>query len=108
MSGGQKQRVGIARALIINPKIILLDEPTSALDEMTAQEIVRILKDINQQYAITMVLVTHQLSVMKSICQRIGIMEKGRLIEIIENQPNNELSPHSNYSQYVKEVLADG
>lgn len=108
LSGGQKQRVGIARALIINPKIILLDEPTSALDEMTAQEIVRILKDINQQYAITMVLVTHQLSVMKSICQRIGIMEKGRLIEIIENQPNNELSPHSNYSQYVKEVLADG
>lgn len=108
LSGGQKQRVGIARALIINPKIILLDEPTSALDEMTAQEIVRILKDINQQYAITMVLVTHQLSIMKSICQRIGIMEKGRLIEIIENQPNNELSPHSNYSQYVKEVLADG
>ena len=108
LSGGQKQRVGIARALIINPKIILLDEPTSALDEMTAQEIVRILKEINQLYAITMVLVTHQLSIMKSICQRIGIMEKGRLIEIIENQPNNEVSPHSNYSQYVTEVLADG
>ncbi len=108
LSGGQKQRVGIARALIINPKIILLDEPTSALDEMTAQEIVRILKEINQLYAITMVLVTHQLSIMKSICQRIGIMEKGRLIEIIENQPNNEVLPHSNYSQYVKEVLADG
>lgn len=108
LSGGQKQRVGIARALIINPKIMLLDEPTSALDEMTAQEIVRILKDINQQYAITMVMVTHQLSIMKSICHRIGIMEKGQLIEIIDNQPADAIASHSTYLQYVKEVLADG
>ncbi|GAF40469.1 ABC transporter, ATP-binding protein [Agrilactobacillus composti DSM 18527 = JCM 14202] len=81
LSGGQKQRVGIARALANNPDILLCDEATSALDTETAEEIVTILKDINTRLHITIVFITHQLEVAKSLFNRVAVMEDGRIVE---------------------------
>ncbi|RMW49823.1 ATP-binding cassette domain-containing protein [Lactiplantibacillus pentosus] len=81
LSGGQKQRVGIARALANDPDILLCDEATSALDVETAEEIIQILKDINQRLHITIVFITHQLEVARSLFDRVAVMEAGRLVE---------------------------
>ncbi|NFH31888.1 methionine ABC transporter ATP-binding protein [Clostridium sporogenes] len=79
LSGGQKQRVAIARALALEPKILLCDEATSALDPKTTKDILNLLKDINQKLSITIVIVTHQMEVIKEICERIVIMDKGKI-----------------------------
>lgn len=81
LSGGQKQRVAIARALTCSPKILLCDEATSALDPETTDSILSLLKKINTLYGITIVLITHEMEVVKRICHRVSIMEKGELIE---------------------------
>ena len=81
LSGGQKQRVGIARALANNPSILLCDEATSALDPKTTLSILRLLKEINKQLGITIVLITHEMDVVKEICNRMAIMQDGRVIE---------------------------
>ncbi len=82
LSGGQKQRVAIARALATNPKILLCDEATSALDPQTTKSILKLLKEINEQLGITIVLITHQMEVIKEICTKVAVMEKGKLLEI--------------------------
>jgi D-methionine transport system ATP-binding protein len=81
LSGGQKQQVAIARALSMNPKILLCDEATSALDPKTAKSIISLLNQINQQLNITMVIVTHQMSVLRSVCEDIAILEDGMIME---------------------------
>lgn len=81
LSGGQKQRVAIARALSSDPKILLCDEATSALDPNTTQSILQLLKEIKEKLNITIVIITHQMEVVKSICNRIAIMEKGEVVE---------------------------
>lgn len=81
LSGGQKQRVAIARALSSSPKILLCDEATSALDPETTESILQLLKKINQLYGITIVLITHEMDVVKRICHRIALMETGKMIE---------------------------
>src|SRR5574344_1522754 len=81
LSGGQKQRVAIARALATNPKILLCDEATSALDPQSTISILKILKDINNKLGITIVVITHQMSVVKEICNSVAIMENGRIME---------------------------
>lgn len=81
LSGGQKQRVAIARALATNPKILLCDEATSALDPQTTDSILKLLKEINEQLGITIVIITHQMSVVTEICSRVAIIESGRLVE---------------------------
>ncbi|RRK10330.1 ATP-binding cassette domain-containing protein [Lactiplantibacillus garii] len=81
LSGGQKQRVGIARALANDPDILLCDEATSALDVETAEEIIEILKGINQRLNITIVFITHQLEVARSLFDRVAVMENGQLVE---------------------------
>ena len=80
-SGGQKQRVAIARALASNPKILLCDEATSALDPQTTASILELLKSINEQFQITIVIITHQMSVIREICNRVAIIEHGELVE---------------------------
>jgi D-methionine transport system ATP-binding protein len=82
LSGGQKQRVAIARALSCSPKILLCDEATSALDPETTDAILALLKRINQVYGITVLLITHEMEVVKRICHRLAVMEKGKIIEI--------------------------
>ncbi len=81
LSGGQKQRVAIARALSCSPKILLCDEATSALDPETTDAILSLLKKINAVYGITILLITHEMDVVKRICHRLAVMESGKLIE---------------------------
>lgn len=81
LSGGQKQRVAIARALTNNPDILLCDEATSALDPQTTQSILELLQTINKEYGITIVIITHEMSVVQKICNKVAILEKGKLAE---------------------------
>lgn len=81
LSGGEKQRVGIARALANNPEVLLCDEVTSALDPETTKQILNLLKTINEKFGITIVLISHEMAVVKEICHRVAVMEKGKIIE---------------------------
>ncbi|MBR2288801.1 MAG: ATP-binding cassette domain-containing protein [Clostridia bacterium] len=81
LSGGQKQRVAIARALASDPQVLLCDEATSALDPQTTASILSLLRKLNQETGITIVVITHQMQVVKDICQRVAVMEKGRVVE---------------------------
>ncbi|MGL5693988.1 MAG: methionine ABC transporter ATP-binding protein [Peptostreptococcaceae bacterium] len=86
LSGGQKQRVAIARALALNPKVLLCDEATSALDPNTTKSILSLLQDINEKLGITIIMVTHQMEVIKQICTRVAIMEDGEVLEIDDTE----------------------
>lgn len=81
LSGGQKQRVAIARALSTNPKVLLCDEATSALDPDTTKSILRLLKKINRDYKITIIVITHEMEVVRQICNKVAIIEKGEIVE---------------------------
>ena len=81
LSGGQKQRVAIARALATNPRVLLCDEATSALDPTTTAQILQLLKDINQKFNITIIIITHQMSVVESICKNVAILDDGFVAE---------------------------
>jgi len=95
LSGGQKQRVAIARALATNPKILLCDEPTSALDSFTTKEILRLIRDINAKLGITIVIITHDIAVIRAICNKTVVLDGGYVVEMGEtdqvlNNPQNE------------------
>ncbi|WP_085522518.1 methionine ABC transporter ATP-binding protein [Tuberibacillus sp. Marseille-P3662] len=81
LSGGQKQRVGIARALATSPDVLLCDEATSALDPDTTASILKLLKKINREYKITILMITHEMQVIRDICNRVAVMENGQIIE---------------------------
>ncbi len=81
ISGGQKQRVGIARALASKPKVLLSDEATSALDPETTRSILDLLKQINRELGLTIVMITHQMEVIKQVCDRVAVLEAGRVVE---------------------------
>ncbi|WP_051421915.1 ATP-binding cassette domain-containing protein [Thermoanaerobacter thermocopriae] len=81
LSGRQKQKVGIARALANNPDIILSDETTSALDSTTTESILSLLKDINKKFGITIVIITHEIDVIKNFCDRVAVIEDGTIVE---------------------------
>ncbi|MDD6770463.1 MAG: methionine ABC transporter ATP-binding protein [Inconstantimicrobium porci] len=80
LSGGQKQRVAIARALALNPKILLCDEATSALDPKTTKDILMLLSDINKKFGITIVIVTHQMEVIKEVCEKVALIDGGKIM----------------------------
>ena len=82
LSGGQRQRVAIARALATDPKVLLCDEATSALDPMTTQSILALLQDINKRLGITIVIITHEMAVIRQICTRVAIIDGGRIAEM--------------------------
>lgn len=105
LSGGQKQRVGIARALITNPKILLCDEPTSALDEKTTDEIVGVLKRAHEVYGMTIVVVTHELNVIKQLCDRTLVLEEGKVIDTIDIKPSVQIVSEASYYDRIVEVL---
>lgn len=97
LSGGQKQRVAIARALASNPKVLLSDEATSALDPGTTKSILSLLKDINQRLNITILLITHEMEVVKNICDNVGVISEGKLVEqgavdAIFSQPKSDIT----------------
>ncbi|RSL34110.1 methionine ABC transporter ATP-binding protein [Salibacterium salarium] len=104
LSGGQKQRVGIARALANNPKVLLCDEATSALDPKTTDSILDLLTDINKKLGLTIVLITHEMHVIRKICHRVAVMEAGRIVEQgpvldVFRQPKEEMT-----KEFVKQV----
>ena len=97
LSGGQKQRVAIARALASNPKILLCDEATSALDPQTTSSILALLKEINEKFGITIVIITHQMSVVREICKHVAILKEGLvreqgLVADIFNNPKSDVA----------------
>ena len=81
LSGGQKQRVAIARALAVNPEVLFCDEATSSLDPQTTRAILGLIKDLQQRLGITVVLITHQMEVIREICQEVAVMEEGYIVE---------------------------
>ncbi|NLB88424.1 MAG: methionine ABC transporter ATP-binding protein [Syntrophomonadaceae bacterium] len=82
LSGGQKQRVGIARALANDPKLLLSDEATSALDPETTRSILKLLKDINKQLDLTILLITHDMNVIKQVCDRVAVIDQSKIVEV--------------------------
>ena len=102
LSGGQKQRVAIARALASNPQILLCDEATSALDPQTTSSILELLKDINQKFQITIVIITHQMAVVRESCTHVAIMKEG---EVKEQGLVAEIFTHPK-SQVAKELIS--
>ena len=102
LSGGQKQRVAIARALASDPQILLCDEATSALDPQTTSSILELLQDINQKFGITIVIITHQMSVVREICTHVAIMKEG---EVKEQGLVEEIFSHPK-SQVAKELIS--
>lgn len=99
LSGGQRQRVAIARALSMNPKVLLCDEATSALDPKITEEILTLLKKINREMKLTVVIITHEMSVVEKICDRVAIVDHGKLAEIgpvkeIFTNPKTEVARH--------------
>ena len=105
LAGGQKQRVGIARALASDPKILLCDEATSALDPQTTKSILELLKDINKRLGITIVIITHEMAVIKEICDRVAVIEggvikeQGRVIDVFTNPQSETMK------EFVKSVI---
>ena len=84
LSGGQKQRVGIARSIAPSPKVLLADEPTSALDPATTRSLLNCLRDINEQLGVTIVIVTHEMSVIRRLCNRAALLHQGNLLEVAD------------------------
>ncbi len=107
LSGGQKQRVGIARALATKPSILLCDEATSALDPETTDSILRLLEKINRELKITILIVTHEIHIIQRICNKVAIMEDGRVVESgsvldVFSNPKEEIT-----KKFVRTVIAD-
>lgn len=88
LSGGEKQRVAIARALITNPDVIFCDEPTSALDDIVSYDVLSLLNKINKEFNTTIVIVSHNINVIKSVCHKVLILDEGEIVDIVTNQPN--------------------
>ena len=105
LSGGQKQRVGIARALANHPKILLCDEATSALDPQTTQSVLQLLKKINQEQGITIVMVTHEMDVIESVCDHVAVMEQGQVIEMGSTLSIFSQPQHPTTQTFIQTVL---
>jgi D-methionine transport system ATP-binding protein len=106
LSGGQQQRVGIARALATNPHILLADEATSALDPETTLDVLRLLKKVNQELGITIVVITHTMSVVRMICDRVAVMDEGKVVEIGTASEILEHPTHSTTKRFVDVIHA--
>lgn len=107
LSGGQKQRIGIARALATNPSILLCDEATSALDPQTTDSILKLLKEINEKYNITIVMITHEMSIIQKICHKVAVMEEGRVIEEGDVTKVFSQPQQASTKNFVKTIIDD-
>ena len=105
LSGGQKQRVGIARALATNPSILLCDEATSALDPQTTDSVLDLLEKINETYNITIVMIAHDMNIIKKICHRVAVMEDGQIIETGDVIDVFKEPKHSSTERFVETVV---
>ncbi|HWO77315.1 MAG TPA: methionine ABC transporter ATP-binding protein [Bacillus sp. (in: firmicutes)] len=107
LSGGQKQRVGIARALATSPDILICDEATSALDPETTADILRLLKKVNRELRITILLITHEMHVIQSICDKVAVMENGEVIESGEVFDIFTNPQHKTTQRFIRSVQQD-
>ena len=105
LSGGQQQRVAIARALANRPRILLCDEPTSALDPQTTGEVLQVLQHIHQAFGVTIVIVSHEMVVVRSICHHVSVMEHGRITETLTLEPAGINSIQMDSSWYRQQLL---
>lgn len=101
LSGGEKQRVAIARAIVNQPQILLCDEPTSSLDPNTTAEVLEVLKRINEEFGVTIVLVSHEMDVIKSICDRVTIMDAGEIYDTMAIDPTGIQKIRKNAQGFV-------
>lgn len=105
LSGGQRQRVAIARALSNQPSLLLCDEPTSSLDPVTTEEILEVLKHINDSFGVTVVIVTHEMDVVKRICSHVSVMEQGRIIDSFSREDGNFRPAEIRTGSYREQIL---
>ncbi|TFB18480.1 ATP-binding cassette domain-containing protein [Filobacillus milosensis] len=108
LSGGQKQRVAIARAIVNQPKVLLCDEPTSSLDPNTTAEVLEVLQRINQEFGVTIVIVSHEMEVIKSICERVTVMADGRVYKEIETEPTGVHKMEHSAEGFIKRLKSSG
>ena len=108
LSGGQKQRVAIARALANEPHVLLCDEPTSSLDPNTTAEVLSVLKSINERLGVTIVIVTHEMDVIKQVCDRVTVMTDGSVYETIDVIPTGVADIDDNPSWFVDQLKKAG
>lgn len=108
LSGGQKQRVAIARALANGPRVLLCDEPTSSLDPGTTSEILRVLQEVNRTLGVTVVLVSHEMDVIKSLCDRVTVMEDGEIRETVRIEPAGIPSIDSDAGWFLTQLTEGG
>ncbi|MBR5116975.1 MAG: ATP-binding cassette domain-containing protein, partial [Lachnospiraceae bacterium] len=113
LSGGQKQRVAIARALASDPKVLLCDEATSALDPKTTQSILSLLKKLNQELGVTVVVITHEMRVVEQICDRVAVLEYGRIVESgrtvdVFEAPKTEAARRLIYTREYLDMQSEG
>lgn len=112
LSGGQQQRIAIARALATEPEVLLCDEATSALDPKTTHSILELIKDINKKLGITVIVITHQMSVVEEICNRVAILDGGEMVEEglvtdVFSNPQSSAARHLVYPDGLNEILPD-
>lgn len=105
LSGGEKQRVAIARALVTNPNLLLCDEVTASLDKFIQKEILELFLKINRDYGTTIILVTHELNVAKKLCDRVSVIEKGKILDTFDVVKDDIINHKSEYLEFVKEFL---
>lgn len=108
LSGGQKQRVAIARAIANNPQVLLCDEPTSSLDPKTTGEILHVLEDVNKRLGVTIVIVSHEMEVIKSICNRVTVLEDGEIYDTVAIQPKGIQQINNTSKRLVEQLKKDG
>lgn len=108
LSGGQKQRVAIARAIANNPQVLLCDEPTSSLDPKTTAEILHVLEDVNKRLGVTIVIVSHEMEVIKSICNRVTVMEDGEIYDTVAIEPKGIQQINNTSKRLVEQLKKDG
>jgi D-methionine transport system ATP-binding protein len=108
LSGGQKQRVGIARALATSPRILLADEPTSALDPQTTAEVLALLRRVNEELGVTIVLITHEMEVVRSLAHRVAVMEAGRVVELGDTYDVFAAPQHAATRRFVSTLVEKG
>ena len=105
LSGGEKQRVAIARALVTDPNLLLCDEVTASLDKFIQKEILELFLKINRDYGTTITSVTHELDVAKKLCDRVSVIEKGKILDTFDVVKDDIINHKSEYLEFVKEFL---
>lgn len=108
LSGGQKQRVAIARALANHPQVLLCDEPTSSLDPNTTAEILGVLENINKSLGVTIVIVSHEMEVIKSLCNRVTIMADGEIFDTVSIEPSGIQNISNSPTWFTEQLIKDG